>query len=255
MHLRSLASSQASTTSRLHPLSHIHFMIPGESYSDSRLPTPTCLPWRPLLNFFLLWSWVLIFGLFQLPSSSVRPRMLCSFPISKISGTTRTLWHQRLWSVTANAIRTTTVVSGFHHSTTSSPIGRAIKHQPSVAGQSEAPHSDRVGKPQLNRLFFSKESKSASFSVPAMGTADSGNSNNSASNGNDSTETIGGDGRAYTGYEKWVRRLYATNMFHPVKLGLTNMRRLHKLLGDPMDDVRTLYVICKGGALMLCSCV
>jgi hypothetical protein len=43
----------------------------------------------------------------------------------------------------------------------------------------------------------------------------------------------------YTGYEKWVRRLYATNMFHPVKLGLENMHLLHKLLGNPMDDVST----------------
>ncbi|KAL3929623.1 MAG: hypothetical protein SGARI_004699, partial [Bacillariaceae sp.] len=25
-------------------------------------------------------------------------------------------------------------------------------------------------------------------------------------------------------------------MFHPVKLGLDNMRQLHQLLGDPMDD-------------------
>jgi hypothetical protein len=27
-------------------------------------------------------------------------------------------------------------------------------------------------------------------------------------------------------------------MFHPVKLGLDNMRKLHQLLGNPMDDVR-----------------
>jgi hypothetical protein len=50
----------------------------------------------------------------------------------------------------------------------------------------------------------------------------------------DSTFTDG-----YTNYEKWVRRLYATNMFHPVKLGLENMHLLHKLLGNPMDDVST----------------
>lgn len=40
----------------------------------------------------------------------------------------------------------------------------------------------------------------------------------------------------HTGYEKWIRRLYATNMFHPVKLGLENMHILHGLLGSPMDD-------------------
>ncbi len=65
--------------------------------------------------------------------------------------------------------------------------------------------------------------KSSSFAVPAMGT-------DSDKDGSAATEK-------YTGYEKWVRRLYATNMFHPVKLGLENMHLLHKLLGNPMDDV------------------
>jgi hypothetical protein len=46
-----------------------------------------------------------------------------------------------------------------------------------------------------------------------------------------------------TDYEKWVRRLYMTNMFHPVKMGLTNMRKLHDLIGNPMDDVRSLYCV------------
>lgn len=40
----------------------------------------------------------------------------------------------------------------------------------------------------------------------------------------------------YTLYERWVRRLYKTNLFHPVKLGLTNMEKLHAALGSPMDD-------------------
>jgi hypothetical protein len=31
--------------------------------------------------------------------------------------------------------------------------------------------------------------------------------------------------------------LYMTNMFHPVKMGLTNMRKLHNLMENPMDDV------------------
>jgi hypothetical protein len=70
-----------------------------------------------------------------------------------------------------------------------------------------------------------KNQKSSSFSVPAMGT---GIDNDGSIATND-----------YTGYEKWVRRLYATNMFHPVKLGLENMHLLHKLLGNPMDDVST----------------
>jgi hypothetical protein len=64
-----------------------------------------------------------------------------------------------------------------------------------------------------------KSSSLSKFSVPAM-----------------DTDTTSND-VSYTGYERWVRRLYATNMFHPVKLGLENMRLLHKLIGNPMDDV------------------
>ncbi|KAG7366533.1 folylpolyglutamate synthase [Nitzschia inconspicua] len=83
----------------------------------------------------------------------------------------------------------------------------------------------------FNRLFStSNESeivaspatnKSTSFSVPTMGTDEL---------------TPSSPTNTHSGYEKWVRRLYATNMFHPVKLGLTNMRKLHQLLGNPMDD-------------------
>lgn len=42
-------------------------------------------------------------------------------------------------------------------------------------------------------------------------------------------------------YEHWVRRLYQTNMFNPVKLGLTNIARINELLGSPMDDVSYFY--------------
>lgn len=46
----------------------------------------------------------------------------------------------------------------------------------------------------------------------------------------------------YTPYERWVRRLYLTNLFHPVKMGLSNMQTLHQLLGSPMDQVRNILV-------------
>jgi dihydrofolate synthase/folylpolyglutamate synthase len=41
----------------------------------------------------------------------------------------------------------------------------------------------------------------------------------------------------FTPYERWVRRLYQTNLFHPVKLGLQNMEVLHEMLGRPIDNV------------------
>jgi dihydrofolate synthase/folylpolyglutamate synthase len=40
----------------------------------------------------------------------------------------------------------------------------------------------------------------------------------------------------HTTYEKLVRRLYMTNLFHPVKLGLENIERLHEVLGSPLDN-------------------
>jgi hypothetical protein len=46
------------------------------------------------------------------------------------------------------------------------------------------------------------------------------------------------DASKYTPYEQWVRRLYMTNLFNPVKLGLKNIEELHKAIGNPMDNVR-----------------
>jgi folylpolyglutamate synthase/dihydrofolate synthase len=49
-------------------------------------------------------------------------------------------------------------------------------------------------------------------------------------------------GKPYTLYEKCVRRLYLTNLFHPVKLGLQNIERLHNALGNPMDAPNLILV-------------
>lgn len=46
----------------------------------------------------------------------------------------------------------------------------------------------------------------------------------------------------YTPYEQWVRRLYQTNLFHPVKLGLKNMEELHERLGRPMDKLTVIHI-------------
>lgn len=42
----------------------------------------------------------------------------------------------------------------------------------------------------------------------------------------------------WSNYERLVRKLYQTNLFNPVKLGLENMNKLHEILGNPMDQVR-----------------
>jgi len=45
-----------------------------------------------------------------------------------------------------------------------------------------------------------------------------------------------------TKYEELVRKLYRTNWFNPVNLGLHNINRLHELLGHPMDREHLLLV-------------
>eukprot|EP00571_Detonula_confervacea_P017195 CAMPEP_0172311362 /NCGR_PEP_ID=MMETSP1058-20130122/14630_1 /TAXON_ID=83371 /ORGANISM="Detonula confervacea, Strain CCMP 353" /LENGTH=626 /DNA_ID=CAMNT_0013024521 /DNA_START=95 /DNA_END=1975 /DNA_ORIENTATION=+ len=51
-----------------------------------------------------------------------------------------------------------------------------------------------------------------------------------------SEQTQEGEEKEWTEYERLVRKLYMTNLFNPVKLGLENMDRLHKILGSPMDQ-------------------
>lgn len=46
----------------------------------------------------------------------------------------------------------------------------------------------------------------------------------------------------FTEYEKWVRRLYMTNLFQPVKMGLSNVQKLHEMIGNPMDDADRVVV-------------
>lgn len=51
-------------------------------------------------------------------------------------------------------------------------------------------------------------------------------------------------GPSWSNYERLVRKLYMTNLFNPVKLGLENMDKLHKVLGSPMDQVRAHVMYC-----------
>jgi len=53
----------------------------------------------------------------------------------------------------------------------------------------------------------------------------------------------------WSNYERLVRKLYMTNLFNPVKLGLENMDRVHKLLGSPMDqpDISVVHIAGSNG--------
>ncbi|CAN0483736.1 unnamed protein product, partial [Ectocarpus sp. 8 AP-2014] len=43
-------------------------------------------------------------------------------------------------------------------------------------------------------------------------------------------------------YDTLVRKLYQVNLFHPVKMGLTNITRLHEALGSPADGLPTVHI-------------
>src|SRR5689334_12982598 len=43
-------------------------------------------------------------------------------------------------------------------------------------------------------------------------------------------------------YSSLIQRLYKTNVFSPVKVGLDNMVRLNTLLGNPLKDIPIVHV-------------
>jgi len=55
--------------------------------------------------------------------------------------------------------------------------------------------------------------------------------------------------REWSNYEKLVRKLYMTNLFNPVKLGLENMEKLHEAIGRPMDkpDISIIHIAGSNG--------
>jgi dihydrofolate synthase/folylpolyglutamate synthase len=129
---------------------------------------------------------------------------------------------------TQSAAISTLTTRNFHQSLVSQGFTEKPKSQWSAS------QSGQERKSSLRRHLSSggrdeeKIPQKASFSVPSMGTDPN----------DENTMTT----KQYSEYEKWVRRLYATNMFHPVKLGLENMHLLHELLGSPMDDPNRVVV-------------
>ena len=78
------------------------------------------------------------------------------------------------------------------------------------------------------RLF----SSSNMSEVPIVSTSIS--DNESAATFTPSSEK---DGKQHTLYEELVRKLYMTNLYNPVKLGLENTVKLHEVLGSPLNNV------------------
>lgn len=138
----------------------------------------------------------------------------------------------RIATATVALFRQFTPISGFRSFSKRSNRSLSRQSRKTTSKSFSVQPNKFIGRKYTTQRYLSTSDETenqkrtnSSFAVPAMGT-DTDNDGSIAT-----TE--------YTGYEKWVRRLYATNMFHPVKLGLENMHLLHKLLGNPMDDVST----------------
>lgn len=89
------------------------------------------------------------------------------------------------------------------------------------------------------KSYFDRHSKLFGVSTPLESSSSSSSSSTRESSPLEQMVLDDEDSSKYTDYEKWVRRLYMTNLFHPVKMGLSNMQQLHDLMGNPMDDVST----------------
>lgn len=81
-----------------------------------------------------------------------------------------------------------------------------------------------------NTHYFLRSSPSFSLHLSSTMRSFSSSSPTDATNNNGAKEE-----REWSNYEKLVRKLYMTNLFNPVKLGLENMDKLHKAIGSPMD--------------------
>ena len=130
-------------------------------------------------------------------------------------------------------------------------------------GVVEPPHSSLILRQQSHRVVSLRRSRLFSSTIDRImndemvnnpNHSSSSNSNSNSNNINDlrggaSSSSVSTNNEAskqlknYTEYELWVRRLYATNLFHPVKLGLDNMVQLHAAIGNPMDQTKNICVV------------
>ena len=127
-----------------------------------------------------------------------------------------------------DATTTTTACTTFsaRKNSFSLPFSRGVVH----AAQPPSSHHSA-------QSYFERHSRLFSTTPTSSTGIDSINNNENIMSEGGETETSRITVRNYSEYEKWVRRLYMTNLFHPVKMGLTNMQQLHDIMGNPMDDV------------------
>ena len=114
-------------------------------------------------------------------------------------------------------------------------------HGLSVGEKKRWPSSNLMPRSSLQQRSYSASSSLFANNVdaPSSSSQKRYTSSNTSSSHKHKPQIIEGEEESenWSNYERLVRKLYMTNLFNPVKLGLENMDRLHKILGSPMDQV------------------
>ncbi|KAL9184108.1 hypothetical protein ACHAXT_002194 [Thalassiosira profunda] len=160
----------------------------------------------------------------RMPPSLRRTTRLSSFILPLLAAATSRLC---LGGMALAPARRAAFRRGFHARSAPSCIDRA------TCGQlldSCSSHTIANPGPQLSR------STSQSTMVFSSATRSGSGSSSKTTPGAMHTSDAPREEQSWSHYERLVRKLYMTNLFNPVKLGLENMDRLHKALGSPMDQ-------------------
>lgn len=122
------------------------------------------------------------------------------------------------------------------------PFGAAMA---AGVGHFDRPAGSRSLFSPTTALFSSTVSNNSPSSSPDAN-QDHGQQQQRKEEGDETTST---KSTTTSEYEQLVRKLYMTNLFNPVKLGLDNMHRLHRALGKPMEkyDVSVVHVAGSNG--------
>ena len=112
-------------------------------------------------------------------------------------------------------------------------------HGLSVGEKRRWPSSNLIPRSSLQQRSYSASSSLFANNVdaPSSSSQKRYTSSNTSSSSHKPQKEGEEESENWSNYERLVRKLYMTNLFNPVKLGLENMDRLHKILGSPMDQV------------------
>ena len=110
-------------------------------------------------------------------------------------------------------------------------------HVLSIGEKRRWPSSNLIPRSSLQQRSYSASSSLFANNIDAPSSSSQKRYTSSNTSSSHKPQSGEEESENWSNYERLVRKLYMTNLFNPVKLGLENMDRLHKILGSPMDQV------------------